>query len=178
MDCSIESDRGQVTAWSTRRLSFEPQGWQVAFRNDLRATLRSLRPHAGHGLVATYAAPNEAVVDLENVLLYNVGQGCISHLLDDGASCRRVISPDERHHVNYRVAPLPADTTTPPAGRADVTWSGPMPDSAAAWWERLRPGTIVITTQPPQPFDLAVTVAGPGFSGTRLAGALSPYWTA
>jgi hypothetical protein len=80
-------------------LPFEPQGWLRVFRNELQAALRSMVPGPEHALLASYWAPDDGLVDLENVLLYNVGQGCFSHLLDGGLYCRRLVSGDARHHV-------------------------------------------------------------------------------
>ncbi len=173
MEYAVDGDGRQVTAWSTKRLAFEPKGWQVAFRADLRAALRSLRPQRGRGLVVTYATPDQGFVDLENVLLYNVGQGCISHLLDDGLSCRRITSPDGLHHVRYQVAGLPGQSTAVPVGHVDSTWQGPLPISVAEWWAQLRPGTRAAAMQEELPrFDLDVTLTGPGLSGVRMGGAL------
>ena len=33
-----------VEAWSTARLPFEPRGWALAFRNELRESLREAPP--------------------------------------------------------------------------------------------------------------------------------------
>lgn len=82
------SDRG-VAAWSTARLPFEPKGWLRDYRHELQAAVRAMSPTPTSYLVAEYAAPEAAFVDLENVLLYNVGSGCYSHLTTQGLLCRR-----------------------------------------------------------------------------------------
>src|SRR5437763_6942840 len=67
------SDR-RVEAWSTRRLQFEPKGWQVELRAELRRALASLSAETGF-LAAVYASPIRDAGDVENVLFYNVGSG-------------------------------------------------------------------------------------------------------
>ncbi len=129
-----------VTAWSTVRLPFEPQGWLKDYRDELRAAVRAMSPTPTSYLEAEYGAPEAAAfVDLENVLLYNVGSGCYSHLTDQGLLCLRIPSKDERHRVSYRVAE-PMDLPGS-AGRslAHATLDQPVhPSTALAWWYAFR----------------------------------------
>jgi hypothetical protein len=67
------SDR-RVEAWSTRRLQFEPKGWQVEFRAELRRALTALSAETGF-VSALYASAVRDRSDVENVLFYNVGSG-------------------------------------------------------------------------------------------------------
>jgi hypothetical protein len=64
-----------VSGWSNVRLPFEPRGDLRAYREELKAALRRMRPRHGEGLIATYGAPDHAFVDVENVALYNIGSG-------------------------------------------------------------------------------------------------------
>lgn len=69
-----ETKSGKVVeAWSAQRLPYEPRGWLLAFRNELRAALARLCCEPGELLVAVYASAHEAFFDVENVLFYNVG---------------------------------------------------------------------------------------------------------
>ena len=70
----------RVEAWSTIRLPFEPNGWLLDYRNELRTALRAMRTTQVSILLAEYATPDDEFADLENVLLYNVGSGAYSHL--------------------------------------------------------------------------------------------------
>ncbi|MCX8560057.1 hypothetical protein OS122_03995 [Mycolicibacterium mucogenicum] len=71
-----------VELWSTVRLPYEPRGWVLEMRNDLRRALRDSAPRAGRGLHAVYSAADDgAFVDTENVLLYNVGSGALRPLM-------------------------------------------------------------------------------------------------
>jgi len=129
----------EVTAWSTARLPHEPKGWLKDYRHELQAAVRAMRPTPTSHLVAEYSAPEAAFVDLENVLLYNVGSGCYSHLTTQGLLCRRTQSKDARHRVNYCVAePLEWPES---AGRllAEATLrEAVFPSTAVAWWYAFR----------------------------------------
>ena len=79
-----------VEAWSVARLPFEPIGWALAFRNDLRDALRQTLPVAGARLHAIYGADDQRqFVDTENVLLYNVGSAALRHLMGHGVGFER-----------------------------------------------------------------------------------------
>ena len=136
---AVHASECGVTAWSTARLPLEPKGWLKDYRHELRAALRAMRPTPTSYLAAEYAAPEAAFVDLENVLLYNVGSGCYSHLTAQGLLCRRTQSKDTRHRVNYCVAePLEWPEG---AGRllAEATLDEPVhPSTAVAWWYAFR----------------------------------------
>lgn len=64
---------GVVELWSTVRLPYEPQGWLLEMRDRLQLALHDLSQTSSGQLHATYmAADDGALVDIENVLLYNV----------------------------------------------------------------------------------------------------------
>jgi hypothetical protein len=89
--------------------------------------------------LAAYAAPDAGVVDVENVALYNIGAGSYSHLTGGGIDCRRMSSPDERHHLSYQVAPMP-QWDDDAGGLADVEAAVPIPAHGPGdWWAALRP---------------------------------------
>ena len=71
-ELTIDSNR-MVEAWAHHRLPFEPKGWLKDFRDELRAAIRGLVAGSHEGLHATYTNPTMDRVDIENVLLYNVG---------------------------------------------------------------------------------------------------------
>ncbi|WP_131804482.1 hypothetical protein [Mycobacteroides abscessus] len=71
-----------IELWSTVRLPFEPRGWVLEMRNDLRRALRDSAPSSGGRLHAVYSAADDgAFVDTENVLLYNVGSAALRPLM-------------------------------------------------------------------------------------------------
>lgn len=87
-----------VELWSTVRLPYEPQGWLLEMRDQLQLALHDLsRTSSGH-LHAIYRAANDgAVVDVENVLLYNVGGAALRTLTKNAVTIER----------GYRVPPSP-----------------------------------------------------------------------
>jgi hypothetical protein len=178
MDYGIETTRSAVTAWSVRRLPFEPKGWQRRFRDELRLALRGLEPEREHGLIAEYDAPDNAFVDVENVLLYNLGAGAYGHLLGPGLVCRRGSSTDGRHHVRYTLAssiPDPDPEATVVVGEIDADLGGRLPRTPGEWWMRLRPRTTIrigktMARPVADSFVLDLSVVGPDLPGRRAAG--------
>ena len=87
-------------------MPFEPKGRMLEARSELRAAIRALEPRTGHWLSATYVSPVSDLVDLENVLFYNIGPGVFAHLTAQGLSAVRMHapprpSPDGRGHAHY-----------------------------------------------------------------------------
>ena len=79
-----------IEAWSMVRLPFEPKGWALAFRNDLRDAILQASPGPAARLHAVYGAQDQGqLVDAENVLLYNVGCAYWRHLTGHGVSFER-----------------------------------------------------------------------------------------
>ena len=129
----------RVDGWSTTRLPYEPKGWLRDYRSELQSALRSMQASSTSVLYAEYAAPDPAFADLENVLLYNIGSGCYSHLARNGLVCRRTSSADHLHHVTY--ASIESADVTPPTGRILATSRLPDPPLAgtpAHWWLAFR----------------------------------------
>ncbi len=81
---------GAVEMWSTVRLPFEPRGWLVDMRNDLRRELQELSRASSGRLHAVYSTADDgAFVDTENVLLYNVGGTALRPLMAHGLTFER-----------------------------------------------------------------------------------------
>lgn len=92
---------GVVEMWSAVRLPFEPRGWQIDMRNDLREALLDLSHGSCGRLHAVYcAADNGALVDTENVLFYNVG----------GTALRPLMARAVTFERNYQVPSQPPET--------------------------------------------------------------------
>jgi hypothetical protein len=97
----VRSKPGVVEMWSTARLPFQPRGWQIDMRNDLRQALQELSRTSFGRLHAVYsAADNGAFVDTENVLLYNVGDAALRSLMTSAVTFER----------SYQVPPQPPET--------------------------------------------------------------------
>lgn len=93
--------RGIVEMWSAVRLPFEPRGWQIDMRNDLREALLDLSRSSRGRLHAVYSAADDgALVDTENVLFYNVG----------GTALRRLMAHAVTFERSYQVPLQPPET--------------------------------------------------------------------
>jgi hypothetical protein len=177
MQFMVSSSPRAVSAWSRARLPFQPLGWQRQLRDELRAALRLLSATAGGGLIAEYHAPDRAFVDLENVLLYNVGMSAFAPLITAGLTCRRGIATDGLHHVRYQVTDEPPEPGRGvPLGMASADLGQRLPASVGHWWTALRAGATA-TANPGRTadmFTIDVTIAGPHASGARLANLIKP----
>ncbi|GFG99777.1 hypothetical protein [Mycolicibacterium hippocampi] len=109
----VQSVAGAVELWSTVRLPFEPRGWLIDMRDELRRNLQGLAYASSGRLHALYCAADDgALVDTENVLLYNVG----------GTALRPLMASEVTFERRYQVPSPP-----PEAG---------LPDSAALHYHR------------------------------------------
>ena len=86
------ADHPSVEAWSAERLPFEPKGWKLQFRNDVREALRKLSFVPDSNLVALYLSPVTGYCDVENIVFYNVGSASFAHLQCKGIRFERVFS--------------------------------------------------------------------------------------
>ncbi|WP_432981943.1 hypothetical protein [Dactylosporangium sp. CA-233914] len=176
MEFEVQSAERLVWARSVRRLAFEPHGWQVEFREALRTALEALPRTASGALLATYDAPDSSTVDVENVLLYNVGTGVFRRLVAGGVTCRRGRSGDGWHHVRYEVVDeAPASGGAATVACAAVEMGDRLPQTAGGFWAALRPGLQRLG--PPLPadtrFTVDLTVSGPA-AADRLAAMTKP----
>jgi hypothetical protein len=160
-----------VQAWSTTRLPFEPKGWMLDYRSALRTALRSIAPVAGLGLAARYYAPDAAVVDVENVLCYNIGSGAYAHLIGGGLRLNRHRSTDGLHHVTYQLEPIAPAELMPFAVVAAAVPTGTH--SAGQWWSLLRPNLQLNQMSAGQSFGVEVHVSG-SWTNSGLAAAVKP----
>ena len=102
-----------VEAWSTERLPFEPEGWKLKFRNEIRAALRSLSSLPDSSLIASYISPTKGFCDVENILFYNVGSAPFAHLRNKRICFERVFAKpptppcedasDWNHYLSYQL---------------------------------------------------------------------------
>ena len=165
--CEIVAEPGRVEAWVAVRPPFEPKGWQLEFRNELRAAVRALKIPEGHLLVAEYtSAIRRPGVDAENVLLYNLGIGASA-----GHSIRFSWTLDapppapsgarHGHKLCYRIEP----DEPPLLGEPIAVVAGPLATQTGELkplgvWLALKHGTLerFCETEQLGPFALRVTL--------------------
>jgi len=85
----IETGTLSVTAWSTARIPFEPRDWLLVFRNQLRSAIARLSSVDGKILYAAYRSPINNYVDVENLLIYNIGPAQMSNATKNGLVFKR-----------------------------------------------------------------------------------------
>ena len=127
-----------VEAWATERLPFEPKGWMLDLRRELRSALRQMRSHNGALLAAVYSSQVDAFCDVENVVIYNVGAGNFAATASAGLRLERgyfcppapvELSSEAEHHACYSVAPVAQGFACWRRGTTLAGWSG-MADAA------------------------------------------------
>src|SRR4029077_9442083 len=116
----------------TERLPFEPKGWMLDLRRDLRAALRQMRLRNGALLAAVYGSQVDAFCDVENVLIYNVGAGNFATTASAGMRLERgyfcppapvELSGEARHYARYSVASVEQGFACWRRGNTLAQWS-------------------------------------------------------
>jgi hypothetical protein len=181
----------RVEAWSTVRLPYEPAGWLIDFRQTLRAAVSTLRSSPDQLLHAMYASKSVALVDVENVLLYNVGMSAFRRASHCGIRLERSFTPPPTppegtwsgraldHYHRYSRAPIDGGFSAWTVGPVlasfddvdctDVRKPGSV--FAAIRRTRRRPGMLGAA---PSRFGLRLSVAPPRDSATDLTSVLKP----
>lgn len=79
----IDYKKDHVQLWSKERLQFEPKGWQLRMRDDLKSSLLRMIASKNTILYACYASSIREDFDVENILFYNVGSSAFSNICKD-----------------------------------------------------------------------------------------------
>jgi hypothetical protein len=95
-DHHIQLDATQVVAWSIAPIPFEPRGWRLDFRRDLRLAVAKLPVQQRRSLLARYTSAVSEGADVENLLIYNVFNAEMSKATTDGLTFERIhgVPPD------------------------------------------------------------------------------------
>lgn len=72
-------EENSLEVFSTKRLPFEPKGWLLEMREQIRSKLINLKSQDTY-LFAMYKSEEHDFFDVENVLFYNVGANYFRHL--------------------------------------------------------------------------------------------------
>jgi len=158
-----EEGHDSVRAWSAERLSFEPKGWQKEFRERLRRAVNQLDGDQDSVLHTIFISPNNEVVDVENILLYNVGTGYFERAAHSGLRFERVFGmpPDNpapmtgqpRHYQYYALASRNEDFDFWRASERYAQWVttiAPVTPSTKAVeiWQSMKQGSVRILSKP------------------------------
>lgn len=181
-----------LEAWSVQRLPFEPKGWLIGFRKDLRIAIHRLQIHPGQILHGIYAAPPSGLCDTENILFYNVGSGHFTSLMTTGLRFERCYSyPDppyplsapHLHYHRYTIEDGYDDFLSWQTSKLVAAWGNiEIPRSsgkitATTTWYYLRSQPLKTFHMPEHPltqFGLSITVTLPITTTTTLAPLMKP----
>lgn len=126
----VHSANDAVEMWSAVRLPFEPRGWQVNMRNELREALLDLSRTSSGRLHAVYSAADDgALVDTENVLLYNVGGTALRPLMTRAVTFER----------SYQVPPQPPGPVLGDGQTLHYHRYSEASDKSFEFWKPVRP---------------------------------------
>lgn len=181
----VRGDNEHVEAWSTVRLPFEPRDVMVDLRADLRAALMSLDVPDGRVLHAVYAAEDTGdFVDVENVLIYNVGTSTLRPLTRTGIRFERSYagSPatdrldraDRLHQHAYSAGAVDDGFTRWTFGDVVAELDDvPVPriDKPAPVWAAIRSHCGPPPATAPEPFRFAARLTVTAPSGRQVAAA-------
>ena len=73
-------------------MPFEPKGWELQFRNDIRQALRRLSFVPDSNLATLHVSSVIEYCDVENIVFYNIGSASFAHLQSKGVSFERILS--------------------------------------------------------------------------------------
>jgi hypothetical protein len=181
-----------VELWTTVRLPFEPKEWLLEMRNSLKLAIRDLQSGDNTILNAIYSSNQREFVDIENVLIYNVGTAAFRHLCNKGLRFeRRIASPPEisikfnessiHHHyygVTNREAPsLYWKKEVTLACWKDITFP-PIKgeNNPHFFWYAMKKGSIEVTNEHPFPseYGIRVIIKSPIDTEINLASVIKP----
>ncbi len=169
-----------VEAWSLARLPYgRKAGWTAGFRHCLQQSLRCLRFEAGQILHAQYESDDESLCDVENVLIYNVGEGAFKDLARSGLRFERAFaepSQPARHSYRYNCAERDGGFAFWRTSHVIARWTaidcGSGGLSVAGIWHAMRNGVIETQSDAPASgrFGLRVVLHGGGVQRRNAAG--------
>ncbi len=177
---------------SVKRLPFEPKGWLIDFRDDLRTAIHSLQCHPRQILHAVYATSQSGFCDIENILFYNVGPGHFASLMTAGLRFERCysypgppypLSAPHLHYHRYTMEDTHGDFSGWQTSKLVAAWENvEIPHSigkitATNIWYRLRSRPLKTFHMPEHPlaqFGLSITVTVPNTSKATLAPLIKP----
>lgn len=181
---------GSLELWATRRLPFEPVGELKFMREELRERLRGLRSDEGCVLHAVYASANRELVDVENVLIFNVGAACLTAATAWGLRFERgfqLPSPrpafgfEPTHYHRYSLAAADGDVGLWRRGVVWASWDAvavpPLGEATKVHklWLQLRPGARSHGAPGRMvPFGVRMHVVAPGNASARPAAFVKP----
>jgi hypothetical protein len=184
---TVRTPGSDVEAWSSIRLPFEPKGWLLDFRRELAQACRALTAGPRQVLHAVYTSADYRLVDVENVLTYNLGTAAIRAAAQHGLILERAYSPVHdgcnHHHYRYRLTDRGQRWSHWSAGEplGSIGFAAPAEafrePTAGRWWLAARRAGLTAhkqTTSVPDWLALRVRVSPPERWRGSLASLVKP----
>jgi len=181
-----------IEAWSSRRLPYEPKGWLLHLRSDLRTAIAPLQAGPDQVLHAVYGSMDTTYCDAENILIYNVGPGYVAAAGAHGLRLERTtavppapapLAAGTPHYHRYELVERDAGFQHWRRDAELAAWTDivvpPLKDTtclATIWWQ-LRTGALLHHSQPAPPparFGLRLALTVPAGTRFRPPSALKP----
>ncbi len=192
----VEAGHDSVEAWSVKRLPFEPKGYLLEMRSNLRTALQALKADPGQVLHATYLSNVAEPCDAENVLLYNVGTGRFAGSAHHGLRFERAFaspplqslsepfSEPPQHYHQYRIADRSDGYQHWQRGKTMAQWnsialsSDKVLGELASAWYAMKHGEIYNrqTVSSDVHFGLSVEICTPFRPALNLASLVKPLF--
>ena len=181
-----------VELWSVQRLPYQPQGWLLNMRNELRTDVERIKEDSSSILHAVYQTNQSGFFDAENVLIYNVGPPSFRKLCSNGLCIEfgkakppklpRSIQLEANHYHRYTVA---AEKNLKPRfwdkGSTLASWSKvPCPPLKGELkphriWYEMKSNSIKVHTQtPPDYYGIEILLIAPQGENINLASVIKP----
>lgn len=186
----IETSTSSVTAWSTARIPFEPKGWLLEFRNQLRSAIAGLPSVDGRILYAAYRSPIGGYVDVENLLIYNVGPACLASATKNGLvfkrfyqasqNCPIELSSPALHQYEYvladdRLLSIEQQEIRPLASLSFELTTSALHSCAGVWYAaKMGSTTLTQSGHMAKQWGIFVTIHGPSSSTIACSTIVKP----
>ena len=187
----VDLKKELVQAWSVARLPFEPKGWLVDLRSELRSALKQLQLRNGAMLGALYGSPVRDYCDAENILIYNVGAGHMAaaaasgirvERMYDALASARPLASNPNHYWRYGAIEAGRPFAAWDEGATLAEWSCvPMPAltefaKPSSIWCAMRVADVQVakTADLPRPFGLRLVLGAPPNRPVSPAKAVKP----
>jgi hypothetical protein len=182
---------GPIEIWSERRLPFEPGGWLKEMRDKIRSIVRLLEDSHDLILKASYISGTEARFDVENVLIYNVGERYFTNSTHNGLILERLFSETPSrctlktpypNYQSYRMAPRGENFSYWQKKRVLSRWASIRCDDlkdASRVWYQMASGSRSMPAKPARSlmrFGLGITIRHPHGSILSAASIVKPVF--
>ncbi len=89
---SVDQAKNLVEIWSIERIPFEPKGWLLELRENMKKSISQIISKKQYILHASYHSIIRERCDLENILFYNIGASCFSEIVREGIRFERLFA--------------------------------------------------------------------------------------